>query len=275
MLLVCFDLTVVTKWILFIFFWFILPIFSDPFVIGEKFEYKIRWGFVTLGRSSMSIIGIKNYGRTKCLILQTKAIGSPWINSFFPVNDEIISHWEPIQMKPYYSEKNLNEGNYHRHHKIYYDPIKKIANYKQKKFSGNTNKKGELRKDAKWVFKNGITKNLPDDFQDILSAIYFNRANSTKGEPGKVFYINLYDDLKITKLKMVILKRESVVLEVNEKKTKFHAIIVQPFIKTTGIFRAKGDMFLWISDDRKRIPLKITSSVPYVGKVEVELNKMQ
>ncbi len=97
--------------ILFVFTLCILqPIFSNPFQVGEKLEYRIRWGFVTLGHSSMSILGTINCGNTQCLILQTKAVGSPWINSFFPVKDEIISHWDPNKMMPYYSEKNLNEG---------------------------------------------------------------------------------------------------------------------------------------------------------------------
>lgn len=257
-----------------IFLFLSLSISSHPFKVGERFEYKISWGIVTLGYSSMSIIGTKKCGKTKCLVLETKARGSDWVNSFFPVKDKIISHWEPNEMIPYYSEKNLNEGNYHRHHIVNFDPLKRIARYKQRRFSGNTDKAGEVRKDAKWQYKEGVTKNLPKDYQDILSAIYYNRAYAKKGNPGETFFINLYDDLRLTKLKMVILKRGNLSLKVNGKNKKFKAIQVQPFMKTTGIFKSKGDILIWISDDEKRIPLKITSTVEYVGKVKVVLNKI-
>lgn len=246
------------------------PLFAKAFRVGEVLNYKIRWGVMTVGYSSMSVLGKVPYRGVQCLVFKTEARGSKFVNTFFPVKDHIISFWDPVSKRPYYSEKNLNEGFYHRHHTVIYDHEKKIAYWKQKRFSGNTDKAGVKREGAKWKYKKGITPGLPDQFQDMLSAIYFNRSHSAKGEPGKQFYLKVFDDLKLGVMKMSILRRENLTLSIEGKKKTFRTLVTKPFYNTSGIFRSKGEVHIWISDDKKRIPLKVTSKIPYMGHVTVE-----
>ncbi|MEM7184708.1 MAG: DUF3108 domain-containing protein [Spirochaetota bacterium] len=247
-----------------------LPILSKAFRVGESLKYKIRWGLMTVGYSNMSVVGKIHYKGKKCFVFKTEARGTKWVNTFFPVKDKIISFWDPVSQRPYYSEKDLNEGFYHRHHTVIYDHSKRIAFWKQKRISGNTNKRGVRRKNAKWKFKKGVTPGLPVKFQDMLSAIYYNRAHPAKGEPGKTFYLKVFDDLKLGTMKMSILRRETITLEVNGVEKTYKALVTKPSYKTSGIFRSKGKVLIWISDDEKRIPLKVTSKIPYMGHVTVE-----
>ncbi|MCP5500273.1 MAG: DUF3108 domain-containing protein [Leptospiraceae bacterium] len=243
-----------------------------PFRVGEKFLYKIRWGIMPVGYSSMSIDGTISCGsQKKCLILKTEARGNKAIQAVFPVKDKIISYWEPVEKRPYYSEKDLNEGFYHRHNVVLYDHLKHLASWGEKQFSGNTGKKGEMRKDARWKYKKGETKNLPSDFQDFLSAIYYTRADKRKGKKGDIFYLTVFDDLKIVKMKMEILEVEEIELEVDGLNKKYTAVVSRPYISTSGMFLSKGEVKIWVSNDDKKIPLKITSKIPYLGHVTVEL----
>ena len=125
-----------------------------------------------------------------------------------------------------------------------------------------------------WVEKEGDFANLPNEFQDILSAIYFQREYKSQVEAGKSFSINLFDDLKLTEMKIQILRQEKLELEINGEEKEYETIVVQPFIKTTGIFRSKGNIYIWISNDDKRIPLKITADLPLAGHVTVILKEI-
>jgi hypothetical protein len=53
------------------------------------------------------------------------------------------------------------------------------------------------------------------------------------------------------------------------------ALKVKPIITTTGVMGAqrKGDMIVWVSDDEKRIPLRIVLTLKWVGDIYVDIIK--
>lgn len=99
--------------------------------------------------------------------------------------------------------------------------------------------------------------NLPNEFQDILSAIYFQREYKSEVEIGKSFSIALFDDLKLTEMKIQILRQEKLEVTINGVEKEINTVVVQPFIKTTGIFRSKGNIYIWISNDEKECLLRL------------------
>jgi hypothetical protein len=255
---------------------FTTSVFAEPaFQVGESLKYKIRYGLMTIGYSTMSIPAELTFKGKRCMILKTEAHGTSFVNAIFPVKDTVISFWDPIEKKPYYSEKYLNEGFFHRHHTVEYDHQNKIASWKRKSISGNTDKAGVKRKDAKWKNTSGYTPHLPSDFQDILSAIYFNRSYKTDVVVGSSFTMNVFDDLKITKVKMEILKKEVLNLEVNGEQVAWETIQTRPHISTSGMFVSQGEINIWVSNDNKRFPVKVTSKIPYLGNVTVELMEVK
>jgi len=38
-------------------------------------------------------------------------------------------------------------------------------------------------------------------------------------------------------------------------------IVVKPLMKSEGIFNRKGDMFIWLTDDQKRTPVRMQTKV--------------
>jgi hypothetical protein len=47
-------------------------------------------------------------------------------------------------------------------------------------------------------------------------------------------------------------------------------VVVKPDLKSEGLFHRKGDIFIWLTDDEKRVPVKVETKVP-IGKVVAEL----
>lgn len=255
-------------------FLFSLSLEAQAFQVGEVLKYEINLWKMTVGYSTMSVPSKTVVNGEECLIFETKAEGTPWINRFFKVDDRIKSVWNLKHKLPVYSEKKLHEGFYRRNHSVTYNLSKKTAHWQGSRFSGNTEKVGVKREGVNWVEKEGDFANLPNEFQDILSAIYFQREYKSQVEAGKSFSINLFDDLKLTEMKIQILRQEKLELEINGEEKEYETIVVQPFIKTTGIFRSKGNIYIWISNDDKRIPLKITADLPLAGHVTVILKEI-
>lgn len=250
------------------------PIFGASLKTGEYLKYEVSLIGLTVGYSTMEIPEKIQCEKSECLVFETKAWGSAWINTFFPVDDHIVSHWDPDNQLPVYSYKKIREGFYKRTSIVWYNLNSKTAHWTKKEYSGNTDKAGEERKGIKWKDGEGEVSKLPDNFQDILSAIYFQRIHPGEAEIGKSFSIFLFDDNKLSEMKMNILRKEEISLKINGKLEKFSTIVVQPFIKTTGIFRSKGNIYIWISDDTNRYPIQITADLPIAGHVTVKLSEI-
>jgi hypothetical protein len=246
-------------------------LYSDAFGLGEKLKYEISLLGMTVGYSSMHVVGLMQHEKEECYIFETRAYGTPWINRFFKVDDRITSFWNRKRKMPVYSEKKLHEGFFKRTHTVKFDLKKRNAHFERSTFSGNTDKLGVPKESAKWSEKLGDVQNLPNEFQDILSAIYYQREYKTNAEIGKSFSVQLFDDLQLTEMKINILKSEKLKIQVNGIGKEIDCLKVQPFIKTTGIFRSKGNIFIWISNDEKRIPIKITADLPVAGHISVIL----
>jgi exoribonuclease R len=223
----------------------------------------------------MKVLGKTSIENEEHWIFETRATGTDFINKIFKVDDRILSIWNQKRKMPIYSEKKIEEGFFRRNHSVWFNLKTKTAHFERSTYSGNGLKLGEKRKDPKESEQKGDVENLPNEFQDILSSIYYQREYKSEAEIGKSFQIDLFDDLKLTEMKIQILKEEELRLRINGEEQRIQSILVQPFIKTTGIFRSKGNIYIWISNDKKRIPLRIKAELPLAGHVTVELNEIQ
>jgi hypothetical protein len=66
-----------------------------------------------------------------------------------------------------------------------------------------------------------------------------------------------------------ILKRE----EIKVKAGTFKTIKVQPLIKHNDVFKNKGDIFIWLTDDDNKLPVLIKTEVK-IGHVKAEATNL-
>jgi len=55
---------------------------------------------------------------------------------------------------------------------------------------------------------------------------------------------------------------------------KFDCVVVEPILKSEGVFKSKGSILVYLSDDARRIPVMVKSKIP-VGAVTVSLTDMR
>ena len=86
-------------------FLFSLSLHAEAFTVGEVLKYEINLWKMTVGYSTMSVSGKTVVNGEECLVFETNAVGTPWINRFFKVDDRIKSIWNVQRKLPVYSEK--------------------------------------------------------------------------------------------------------------------------------------------------------------------------
>ena len=245
------------------------------FEIGEHLHYTVKWGRVQIGYAQMLVQKKIRYKGIECLVFQTKAGSVGLAKKLYPVNDKVTSYWDMKAKRSLFAEKDLQEGNYFRHTIVHFDPLTDSARWKQKTYLGNTKKLGEKSKGAEWKYQRGVAKNLPETINDMLSIIYYNRSYSGKAKERTVFYNEVFDDTRLTRIKMQTQKREIIRLKVNRKWQKFSTIVVEPQITSSGIFKSTGRILVWTEDKNPYRLLMVKVKVPIVGNIRIKLKKTE
>jgi len=136
----------------------------------------------------------------------------------------------------------FKEGSRVRDREITFNPATKIAHYFDK-----------LKKQQQTIPLGGETF-------DIYSSFYYVRYQPL--EPGKSLYINVLDSKKLHRIEVRVLRRERIKVPAGE----FNTIVIEPMVKPEGVFEGKRGAYIWLSDDSRRLPVKVQTKVT-VGSV--------
>ena len=120
----------------------------------------------------------------------------------------------------------------------------------------------------KAVYEDGKSLGVPARVHDVLSAFYYVRTCPLPD--GGTVSIPTHDNEKSYEMVVKVLRRERIEVPAG----KFDCVVVEPILKSEGIFKSKGEMFVWLSDDDRRIPVQVKSKVP-IGSISVTLTDMR
>jgi hypothetical protein len=222
---------------------FLLPLSSaSAFQVPERLEYSIWWGIVKAGNSTLEISD--NGDDTLKIVSRVKS--SAFLSIFYKVEDLIELTVDDDTYVPYDYYINLREGKHRRERRVTYD-----------------RESGKITLDD---LKNKNTQEFEMDGEvyDPLSAFYMVRTMDL--EVGKSESLRVFDNGKLYDVEVQVLKKETVHLP----HGTFDTIKIKPVLMSEGIFVRKGDVFIWVTDDEKKIPVKVESKVK-VGSIHVEL----
>ncbi len=80
--------------------------------------------------------------------------------------------------------------------------------------------------------------------------------------------MTVFDSKKVWNVEIQVLRKERISLPTGT----FNTIVVKPLMKSEGIFYRKGEIFIWLTDDIKHIPVKLQTKVA-VGSITATLVK--
>ena len=155
-------------------------------------------------------------------------------------------------------EKILNEGSYFSTSRILFDRNTQKAVLSDTVFTNSRRIAAKSNVDTVLA--------LNGDEHCIISAFYRVRSMDLTGK--KETYFSAVSGKKRYSLRVIIHGRETV----ETKLGKFDCIKVEPVLGDDGAFKASGRLFIWLSDDSRRLPVLMRVKIP-IGSIKGELVK--
>ena len=106
-------------------------------------------------------------------------------------------------------------------------------------------------------------------FWDVLSGFYYLRSQNLL--VGNTAYINIFDSNKFFRAEVSVLKKD--IIKVTGMG-EISALKIKPELKSEGLFKKTGDIFIWLTDDDRKVPVRVETRIP-VGNVVAELRGVE
>jgi hypothetical protein len=198
-----------------------------PFGVGERLDYEVRLSGIRVGGGFMEVSKMDSVRGREAWHTSFGIRGGL---AFYRVNDRYESWFDTRSLASLRYHQQIDEGSYERESRFEIYPDRKV-----------------------FVDSKGSEQPTAEDPLDDGSFLYFLRTIPL--EVGKEYTFERYFRLDRNPVRIKVLRRERLSVPAGT----FDAVVVQPIIKTKGIFSENGRAEVWLSDDEHRIMLQMKS----------------
>lgn len=229
---------------------------KSPANKGEQLEFKLSYGWFTIGRASMKTAPYyEKRDGFDCYKVDITGKTAGLAGVFSKVNDK----WGAIVRKdnflPYYSYRNIEEGNYRKNEKVYFEYRTKrirIEDFDVKANKPRPTTYLNIKKDC--VF-------------DMIGGLMYARSiDYGRMHRGDTIQINAYFDKKFYDFKVIYQGIE----KANTKIGKIYCYKLSPIMPHNKLFRGDNPVIFWLSADANRLPLRVEAKM-FFGTAYCEL----
>lgn len=219
---------------------------TRPFTIGERLTYEVSWLNLTAVIAMMEVAsteGIRS-GTTSAKLIGT-AQSTPIITKFFPVDNRVESDLDLDTLTPDHMTFRRREGK-----------KKEDIEYTFHQKEGTVT-----------AVRGGTTESLPipAGTHDIISCLYYTRA-VLPPTPGASLKMNVYHDKKNRPVEVRVEGIETLDGGWGTVET-VRVRVIMPF---HGLFMNKGDIYVWVTNDERRTPVRMKAKV-VLGAIVADL----
>ena len=213
---------------------------SQPaFQVGEELNYKLKYGIFTAAEAKLKINDTDlKFDDKSVFHLVAEGRTSGTFDFFHRVRNRYESYIDRKELTPYLYTENIHESSYRRNDKarFYQDQRKIVSN------------KGTFKGDNQTF--------------DVISAYYFARSlDVSKITKGDKFSMTYFLNDELAQLEIEYVGKEVVKTALG----KFNCLKFSPSIQPGRIFRKDSRLYLWVTDDGNRIPVKAHVEVLFVS----------
>nr|WP_310096410.1 DUF3108 domain-containing protein [Mucilaginibacter pocheonensis] len=217
---------------------------SEPvFKVGEKLSYKMKYGIFTAAEADIRIeASDKKFDKPAFhLIAEGKTAGS--FDFFYKVRNKYESYVDQNTLLPYFYTENRREGKWKHTDNVTFD-----------------------HKDNKVTANKGVFQFKGKTF-DFVSAYYFARTiDVSKMKIGEQFQLQYFLEDGFHSMGITYVGTEVVSCSLG----KFNCLKFNPTIIPGRIFRKDSKLYLWVTNDGNRIPVKAHVEV-ILGSITMDL----
>jgi len=219
------------------------------FFFGERLVYDISWGGIKVGEGVLQSEAGEPLNGREVFRIRSTATSNNFLSYIFPVKDRIESVIDANGLYPYKITVDQKHGFRQRYKEIQFDQ------------DGHTAVLLSKGKESRYE--------VPPQVQDILSCLYYFRT-FPQLENGTSVFIDVHESKKNYKLEIKILGRETLKTALGTIPT----VKVKAVVMFEGILWDKGDLYLWLTDDARHIPVRMNGKVA-IGSVTATLTQSE
>ena len=226
---------------------------KDPFAVGEKVVHDVSYFAMNAGQLTFEVKPFAQVDGRKSYNFVTRIKSASLFNSFYAVDDWVSTLVDYETLLPYVYELHVKETSQLREAQALFDQKKNHVTFWEKKV---TKKDGKQNIKMEWDMKAYS--------QNVFSIIYYLRVFQWDVGTEHQFYVAHDKENLVFKAKAI--RRETISTDAGE----FTALVIKPEIQLEGKFKPTGDNFIWISDDDRKLVLRIESKIK-IGTLKSEI----
>ncbi|MBI4341402.1 MAG: DUF3108 domain-containing protein [Candidatus Omnitrophica bacterium] len=208
--------------------------------VGERLGFHGRWFGIPVGYGWIEVKGVIEFEGRQAYHIEVQGHSNEVLSAFYPIHDVIESYLDAETLRPLRFEKHQREGRYRADEVVIFNHQTSTAHY------------------TSLLNKSGKQIPLPEQFQDLISAIYWFRSQAV--EPNRQLLVNIYSDEKIFETTLLILK--PTILELRKRGT-FPCLVVEPKARFKGLLVKRGRLWAYLTADARRLPLLVQATTPW------------
>jgi len=204
-----------------------------PFA-GERLVFAVGWEFINAGYATMETSAQGDRYRTEIFARTNR-----FFDLFKKVRDRIVSEGVCLGKR---MQSEL------------FETIHREPHYRARKSARFDWRNGKV-----WYGKNGKLRpyDVPAGHLNVVDAFYTVRAQALR--PGDVLRIPIFDGGKRYELEVRVLRYSYKTMPKTHRRVR--CVVVEPRLKSPGIFSSIGTMRIWMTDDARHIPVMLTAKI--------------
>lgn len=221
----------------------ILPAVAQPFRAGESLRFSVQYGFIKAGTAWLEVPEVVDWNGNPSWRLVARAESNGFFDKVYKVRNRIESVWDQQRRFSWRYFEDRHEGRYTANDTLTFMPDS-----------------GRVR------YKDGRSYPIPPEAQDALSSFYYTRFQALP--LGGSITFDYHASRKSLPLEVKILGRQ----RIKTPAGRFNCVVIEPMLKAGGIFKNKGRLVIWLTDDERRMPVLMRSKV-LIGSISVTLQE--
>jgi uncharacterized protein DUF3108 len=225
------------------------PLPAAALTVPEKLTYELSWTGITAGTATQEIREDND-----ALKIVSTARSADWLSVFYRIEDRIETtldrNPDASLGAPRRYRMKISEGSHRRDREIVFDTAQAKALY-------TDHLSGEK-----------VVVPIRERTFDIYSSFFYFRFAPLV--VGKSVFVTIIDGKEVWDLEVRVVRRERLKTVIGEIDT----FLLKPLVRKEGIFENKGDLQIWVSNDARRLPVKIQAKV-IIGSITGKLVAVQ
>jgi len=226
---------------------------TSPFQPGERLTYDVTWSVFQAGTVSATLQSTVQGSKDDYTVITT-AHSQGFVSLLFNVDNQFRSLFDPKTLCSERISKKINEGRRRKETEIVFDSQRKLAILDER----DLNNPHDPPKHAE--------NEIPNCVEDVVTAFYYLRTQDF--QIGKPLHMPVNDGSKTYDVTLDVQDRETIQTPLGHRS----AIRIEPKV-FSGLFKRKGRMLVWFSNDDQHLPLRIKFMI-VVGPITATLKSV-